>query len=365
MKNTLKKWLAIVLVGVMAFALTACGGESAQSAEANKDAAAETTETTETGSEEAGSEDTGSKELETIRLAVMTGDVTAWTAAVGEEKGIYEKYGIKLEVTEFPMGINTLDAVSTEQADIGFVADFAGINRLGNTSGEPNFKIFARLAEVVDYRIYAKDDIKSIEDLKGKNVGVILGTIYEYLNSVALQSVGLTPDDVQIQSYSANTDGLAGMASGDLDAMWSGGMASAKLDKMEGVSLLKTQEELGAVSSWIYMGNTKFLEEKNDLVKRYLEATQEVYDVMEKDLNGAAEIVEAKTTMPKDDFLELIANYKLGIDFGDSALETLDKVNEWARTNNFFTKEYDPRTYIDAKAVTELYPDRVSDQLKK
>ncbi len=350
-KKILKNLGLLALSAVMVLGLAACGSNAS-------------TEKDDKGAASAGNENTEAYEPATIRLAVMSGDVTAWTAAVGEELGIYEKYGLDLEVTEFAMGINTLDAVTTDQADIGFVADFACVNRLGNTDDGATLRVFSRLAQVVDYRIYAVDDITSLADLKGKSIGVIKGTIYEYLCSVALQSVGLSEDDVDIKAYESNQEGLALIQSGKLDAMWSGGMANSKLDATEGVSLLATQEDLDSVSSWVYMANESYLSENQEVVERYLEATQEVYDAINADLESAAKIVEERTTLPQDDFLALISNYEIGIDFDDSAVASLDKVNEWARVNGYYEKEYDIRDYIDASAVTAVYPDLVADELK-
>lgn len=341
MKKKLRLLITIMVMGAMVLGLAACGKEDKKTGKGSEDG------------------------VEKLRVAVMTGDVTAWTAAVGKEKGIYEKHGIDLDVTEYAMGINTLDAVTLGQADIGFVADFACANRLGNTDENTDIRVFSRLAQVKDYRLYAYgDSVKTLSDLKGKKIGLIKGTIYEYLNSVALQSAGLTTDDVDIQAYESNQEGLALMESGKLDAMWSGGMASPKLEAMDGVEELCTQTDLDAVSGWVYVANQKFLDENKELVKKYLEATQEVYDVMNEDLEGAGEIIEKELSMPKEDFLALIANYELGIDFEQSAIDSLDKVNKWALENGYYDKEYDVRDYLNADAVGELYPDLTADELK-
>ncbi|MCD8018754.1 MAG: ABC transporter substrate-binding protein [Clostridiales bacterium] len=70
---------------------------------------------------------------ETIRVGVFTGGLDHYLAVIGSEEGIFQEYGINLELTEFASGINTVDAIVTGQADVGMAADFALVNRIGNT----------------------------------------------------------------------------------------------------------------------------------------------------------------------------------------------------------------------------------------
>ena len=72
-------------------------------------------------------------DLVTVRDAVMTGQLDQYATEIGLWQGIFEKYGIDLQTTEFVAGINTIDAVVNGTADIGMMADYAAVNRLGNT----------------------------------------------------------------------------------------------------------------------------------------------------------------------------------------------------------------------------------------
>ena len=77
-------------------------------------------------------------DLVTVRDAVMTGQLDQYATEIGLWQGIFEKYGIDLQTTEFVAGINTIDAVVNGTADIGMMADYAAVNRLGNTLDATN-----------------------------------------------------------------------------------------------------------------------------------------------------------------------------------------------------------------------------------
>ena len=124
----LRKLTALTLTAGLV--LTGCGSAkndtaeqttaSTEKAETSAQTTTSVTETEETSASE-------KKELTTVRYAVMTGNPTQWVAIIGDEQGIWADHGIQIEISEFAAGIGTVDAVTTGQADIGFVTDFAGV----------------------------------------------------------------------------------------------------------------------------------------------------------------------------------------------------------------------------------------------
>ena len=91
------------------------------------------------------------KELSVLRVANMTGQPDQYADYIGMEQGIFEKYGISLETSEYAAGINTVDAIATGTADTGLLADFAAVNRIGNTLDNTNLVIFSDLSSSVSY----------------------------------------------------------------------------------------------------------------------------------------------------------------------------------------------------------------------
>ena len=59
-------------------------------------------------------------------------------------------------------------------------------------------------------------EIKTVQDLKGKKVGVEAGVVDNYLLLLGLQQAGLTPNDVQIVNLETGA-ASASFAAGQLD----------------------------------------------------------------------------------------------------------------------------------------------------
>lgn len=138
-KRQMLTWITAVTLGMSL--LSGCSKSSGQ-AENTTTAGSAVSSSAETKT----SETSGNNDLKVVREAVMSNNLDQWLAIIGTEKGFFEDEGIKLEVTEFAAGINTVDAIVTGQADIGVLADYAAVNRIGNTQDKTNLRILFRLA---------------------------------------------------------------------------------------------------------------------------------------------------------------------------------------------------------------------------
>lgn len=138
--------LILVTVLVLSMLLTGCGNK-----EVEKKAEAQTSESK-------------SETIEpvTIRLGVGTSRTPHFTALVGNAEGIFEKYGLNVEIVEFTSGIETINGIELGQVDFGYVADFGGLNRLGNAK-DANLRFIARLESSATMRFYVNSDNISLK----------------------------------------------------------------------------------------------------------------------------------------------------------------------------------------------------------
>ena len=92
--------------------------------------------------------------------------VPLWAA---EEKGFFNKYGVDAQLV-FVRGAPTLNAAMVSgDIQLGYTG---GTAVLGATVGGADLKILAVFTNRVTYDLVARPNIKSLEDLRGKQVGV-------------------------------------------------------------------------------------------------------------------------------------------------------------------------------------------------
>lgn len=226
-----KKLLSIVLVTALAISFVACG----QSKEAEKNGresqiSASETETAE--KEKNDNEQTSSSEDELVAksqaefdsdVVIKVGDnepgYFIWKVA--DEKGFldeeFSEDNISVEVETFSGGPAVMEALAANEIQYGLAAVDPLINAASN--GADVTSIVSTGSSVKGIAVFARKEagINSLEDLKGHTIAVLFGTSRYNTLLLGLQSVGLTPDDVEILNLS-NADTVTALQSGQADA---------------------------------------------------------------------------------------------------------------------------------------------------
>lgn len=113
---------------------------------------------------------------------------------IAREKGYFAKHGIELEPKLFTAGRLTLDAVMAGAADFCTTAETP---MTAAVMAQRPIAVIARLAKATPTTLVHVDaGIKSLQDLKGKKVGLTAGTGSEVYVFSLLDKAGLKPSDV-------------------------------------------------------------------------------------------------------------------------------------------------------------------------
>lgn len=300
-------------------------------------------------------------ELTKVRVAVMTGNFTQYTAIIGKQQGIFEKNGIDLEITEYAAGVNTIDAVVAGQADIGNMADYAAVNRIGNTLDNTNLVIVSEIqgGDVNGFLYTAPEYTDDLKKLDGKGFINSVGTVNEYYNSTIFSYLGFDESKQNLVNSDSTTTSLALAQSGDVAAVFSSGSGSSYY---EGIGWEKAIDaaELGIETYSYYMTTDAYNSSNEQVLANFLKATQESYDYIVENLDETAKYLESTLGISADDFKSdwSVADSRIG--FSPEGVEHLKVIEDWAFKNGRYDEEYDISTYINTDALQKVYPDKVT-----
>jgi NitT/TauT family transport system substrate-binding protein len=234
--------------------------------------------------------------------------------AVSYIKEIAPKCGIKVEERVFAKGLDVMAAILAGELDVGATASEAAI--VGRAGGAPIYVVagFAKGGA----RLVGRNDLhmKSIQDLKGKKVGVTRGAIQEVLLMAALQQAGLSVSeqpgkDVQtvLLAYADLNHALLGK---HIDAMMqSEPQSSQAINKGYGSEILKPYHTpIGEPVRTMVM-TEKFYKERRPLAEKFIrcfvEATKTFIDQPATAEKYVRETV-FKGQISSDDFQDAIGN---------------------------------------------------------
>lgn len=164
-----------------------------------------------------------------------------------------------------------LEYLNSGAIDIGSAAGLASV--LGKANGNPIRAIYVFSRPEWTALVVRKDSpIKSLQDLKGKKIAATNGTDPFLFTLRALQTVGLSRDDVELVNLQ-HADGRAALSKGEVDA-WAGldpQMAAAELS--DGDRLLYRN---------VAFNTYGLLDARQDFLKAHPETVTQVLEVYEK-----------------------------------------------------------------------------------
>lgn len=138
---------------------------------------------------------------------------TFWLA---REAGLYKQYGLDVDIVFFRGSTIAINALATKDAHFGaFGASSAVLARLGGL----DTLLIATAAPGLLFYLVTKKEIKNAADLKGKRIGASRpGTDSDLAARVAAQRLGLGEKDVSVIAMGTDSERLAAMTQGVVDA---------------------------------------------------------------------------------------------------------------------------------------------------
>lgn len=264
----MKKLLALMLALVMVFALAACGDSGEATATPTPAATEPAADTTDPSAETP-------LEPITIKVGYMNNYGSLWSVLTAEQMGYMEEQGITLELSSFADGPTIISAMESGSIDIGYIGD--GAHKL---CAAGNAEIIALSHVSNGDAVIGRPNVTSLEDLAGKTVAYSAGTSSEVILTNALNSVGLTMDDINAMNMDSSAI-VTAMMTGDVDAcaLWSPESLTV-LEQVEGTTKLADNMTFSdtsiSLASWIAMPDR--VESERDMFVRFVTALFEGMD---------------------------------------------------------------------------------------
>lgn len=224
-----------------------------------------------------------------IRIGIQA--QTSWLLYTAKELQLFEKAGLAPTYVKFTTGAQSIPAMQSRSIDVGspgitpFVAGLAqGVNWkvIGVDTELPGAEGFLARKDT---------NIKTLEDLKGKTIGVARGSTSYYGLLAALKKKGVNKDQVKLLQMGP-PEQLAALLNSDVDAVavWEPWMQ--KMMKDAGARMIGMEADYGVYTALaIYAAHGDFLKDNPEAVRRFLRALLAAYDYVQK--NGPAVAVDA------------------------------------------------------------------------
>lgn len=258
---------------------------------------------------------------------VIGASQTAVLMWIASERGYFLDQGLDVEVRLFPSGLTALNAVFAGDADLGTTAETPLVDR---SFENPNIRIIATISASETSRLIARGDrgIKQPSDLKGKRVGVTLGSVGEYflarymiLNGIpaaAFTMVDLTPEAIAEQLENGSID--AGLT-------WEPFVRNAETALEKNVVTLPRQFD--QMYYFMLVTNKAWLEENPADARGIIRAVIQAESYAQEHPEAAKSIIQKLFSIPPDHIDYLWALHNLYVSLPQGLVFILERQAEW------------------------------------
>ncbi len=194
-----------------------------------------------------------------------------YTLLVAQEKGFFEKYGVQVDPIYYDVFSNTYPDLASGQIDGALIA----VGDTININHSATMKVIAVYDDGGNDAVVVNPEINSIQDLRGKTIGILVGSQYELTIAEMLRSVNMDSGDVTIVAINPE-DALAALESNRVQAAYTWEPYLSEV-LSRGYKIIYPQEQLRLFPDMIVFRKS-IVDERPEDVRAFLKAWFEAVD---------------------------------------------------------------------------------------
>jgi len=222
---------------------------------------------------------------------------------LAQDAGLFEKYGLKVEIRAPKSGEDLVERISRDEAQI-YVAT---ANWIVSGIGDGKDLVFFANTGYSVLKLVARPEITRPQDLRGKKVGTgELNSSQDRITRQALQRLGLNPDrDVTLVPFgSRSIQRLNALLQGEIDATTSNEDNLFELERRGEMNKIRVLADNESLKLFIGAGvdfavTRSLLANSRDVVKRFVQALSEAIALARRE-RGEADRIYARYLNVKD-----------------------------------------------------------------
>jgi aliphatic sulfonates family ABC transporter substrate-binding protein len=239
-----------------------------------------------------------------MRIGYQTGDINV-ILMYAVNTGLFEKNGLDVKLSQFPAGPAMLPALAASEVDIAWMGEFPAVT--GYSNGLPIEILFMERLDLTNVRLSANPaaGITQIADLKGKKIGVAIGSTSHYHTLQALAQNGLKPSDVTLVNLTPANMPPAYIA-GQIDAafVWEPNIGAIE---RAGAKPVATTKSLNMITGGVWVARKPFVADNAETVRRFLTAWRQAQKDYKANPKDVRQYEAKRVNMTPEDFDKLIA----------------------------------------------------------
>jgi len=290
------------------------------------------------------------------KMVIATGvDPSFSPYYVGKEGGFFAKHGLDVTINTGPSGSAMVAFLVGDQVNSAYGAEQAGVSAHVR---DPKVVAVAEGTALLRWISVLGRGVESMDQLKGKKVGVARGTGSEVFWLAVIDKLKLNPADYTIVNVEA-PEMVAALERRDIDAfaVWEPWPTRA-LRAIPGTKILLNNEAVQIVRNFIYM-NRGWAEANMDTTQRFLRALLEAGAFIDSDREQATAQVARFLRQDRALVGELLTKIRFPLDLTAESTANMQLAINQLRGLGRLGREVTPAEVIWPAPLRAVAPDRV------
>lgn len=294
------------------------------------------------------------------KMVVATGVDPAFTAFyVAKAGGIFEKNGLDVQLNTGPSGSAMVAFLVKNQVQAVIGGEQAGLQ---NFNLDPNVVVAAETTRLMKWWAVVGRNIANMDGLKGKKVGVALGSGSEVFWLAIVEKLKLNPKDYNIINVEA-PEMVAALERGNIDAFvsWEPWLTRA-VQSVPGASVLLYNETILLPRVYLYI-NKEWAQKNKPAATAFFQSLIQATELTRTDRKEAARLVAQVLKLDVPLTEGLMEKLSFEIRFQQDSIDHLKMVEGQTKTAGKLAKPIDWKAFVYPDLIKELAPDKVSYKL--
>ncbi len=300
-----------------------------------------------------------SGKIETLTIAAVPTELNA-LAYVAEDQKFFTDNGLEFVFKDYDSGATAAVGMLNGEADIAFAAEFPVVRQVFNKKNIINFGTIAKYENT--YIIWRTDSgIETIQDLKGKKIGVTLTTISEFYLGRTLELNGMNIQQVTLVDTKA-ADAEKAIVNGEVDAVVTWEPWVNQINQRMGEEVITRAAQSAQYAYWNLVSTTDWINSHSDTIERLMKSLAQAEGYIASHQDEAKAIVRERMNFD-DEYMETIwPRYQFSLSLDQSLITAMEDEARWMIGNNMTTEKQVPDflDYIYEDALKEIKPEAVN-----
>jgi NitT/TauT family transport system substrate-binding protein len=274
---------------------------------------------------------------------------------VAKEAGLFEKNGLDVTINTGPSGSAMVPFLINNQVNAAYGSDLAGVI---NHNVDNNIVAVADGTYLVKWLSVVGRNVQSLDELKGKRIGIAKGTGSEIFWARVLAKRNLQAADYKIVDIEA-PEMLAATERGDIDgfAVWEP-WPTRTLAAVKGTKILQDAEGIYNNINFVYM-NRGWIEQNRATAEKFMLSLVQANDLIGQDRPAAARMVAKFLKMPVELAVELMPKVEFDMTWTDRAVATIKVAEEQLASQKKLKAPLDYTKYVYTDLLKKVRPENV------